>query len=93
MSALVDRGSGASLTAAQTWRRVLAFFALALLWVQIADVIAFNHVIGPKPPSEVLFILIGFAGLVTTGLWPIGSALSQTLQDKAAGTIVIRTRL
>ncbi len=49
--------------------------------------------IGPRPPSEVLFIFLGFAGLVTTGLWPLGNSLSQTLQDKAAGTIVIRTRL
>lgn len=89
----VDRGSGAPLTAAQTGRRVLALFALALVWVQIADVIAFNHVIGPRPPSEVLFIFLGLAGLVTTGLWPLGNSLSQTLQDKAAGTIVIRTRL
>jgi uncharacterized RDD family membrane protein YckC len=88
----VDGVSGAPLATAQTWRRVLAFFALTLLWLQIADVIGFNHVIGPRPPAEVLFSLLGLAGLATTGLWPLGSSLSQTLQDKAAGTVVVRTR-
>lgn len=63
-----------------------------LLWVQVRDVIGFNHVIGPRPAAEVLFVLLGIAGFLTTGLWPLGSSLSQTLQDKAAGTIVIRTR-
>jgi uncharacterized RDD family membrane protein YckC len=88
----IDGTSGAPLTTAQTSRRVLTFFALTLLWVQVGDVIGFNHVIGPRPPAEVLFVLLGIAGLLTTGLWPLGSSLSQTLQDKAAGTIVIRTR-
>ena len=27
-----------------------------------------------------------------TALWPLRNPLSQTLQDKAAGTVVIRTR-
>ena len=88
----IDGTSGAPLTTAQTSRRVLTFFALTLLWVQVGDVIGFNHVIGPRPPAEVLFVLLGIAGLLTTGLWPLGSSLSQTLQDKAAGTIVVRTR-
>jgi uncharacterized RDD family membrane protein YckC len=88
----IDGTSGAPLTAAQTARRVLAFFAITLLWVQVGDVIGFNHVIGPRPPAEVLVVLLGIAGLLTTALWPLGSSVSQTLQDKAAGTIVIRTR-
>jgi uncharacterized RDD family membrane protein YckC len=88
----VDRASGAVPTTAQVWRRVLTFAALTVVWLQIADVIAFNHVVGPRPPAEVLFLLVGIAGLLTTGLWPLGSPLSQTLQDKAAGTIVVRTR-
>ena len=86
----VDRASGAPLTTAQTGRRVLAFAALTVLWLQIANVIGFN-VIGPQPPAEVLFTLLGVGGALTTGLWPLGSPLSQTLQDKAAGTVVIRT--
>jgi uncharacterized RDD family membrane protein YckC len=88
----VDRVSGARPTTAQVWRRVLAFAALTIVWLQIADVVAFNSVVGPRPAAEVLALLVGFAGLLTTGLWPLGNPLSQTLQDKAAGTIVIRTR-
>ena len=60
--------------------------------MQIGDVIGFNNVIGPRPPAEVLFVLLGVAGLLTTGLWPLGSSMNQTLQDKAAGTVVVRTR-
>jgi uncharacterized RDD family membrane protein YckC len=88
----IDGTSGASLTTAQAARRVLAYFVLAVLWVQIGDVIGFNNVIGPRPPAEVLLILLGSAGLLTTGLWPLGSPMNQTLQDKAAGTVVVRTR-
>ena len=88
----IDGTSGAPLTTAQTSRRVLTFAALTVVWLQIADVIGFNHVVGPRPPAEVLFLLVGIAGLLTTGLWPLGSTLAQMLQDKAAGTIVVRAR-
>jgi uncharacterized RDD family membrane protein YckC len=88
----VDRASGVLPTTAQVWRRVLTFAALTVVWLQIADVVAFNSVVGPRPPAEALFLLLGIAGLLTTGLWPLGSPLSQTLQDKAAGTIVVRSR-
>jgi uncharacterized RDD family membrane protein YckC len=88
----VDRASGALPTTAQVWRRVLTFAALTVVWLQIAAVVGFNHVVGPRPPVEVLLLLVGVAGLLTTGLWPLCSPLSQTLQDKAAGTIVVRSR-
>jgi uncharacterized RDD family membrane protein YckC len=88
----VDSASGALPTTAQVWRRVLTFAALTILWLQIADVIGFNHVVGPRPAAEVLFLLVGIACLLTTGLWPLGSPLAQMLQDKAAGTIVVRAR-
>jgi len=88
----IDRASGASLTTSQAWRRVLAFLVLVIVWQQAAALIGFNNVIGPTPVAETIFILVGAAGLITTALWPVGSALAQTLQDKAAGTIVVRTR-
>jgi len=88
----VDRVSGSALTTAQTWRRVLAFFVLVTLWDQVAIVIGFGHVSGPQPAGETVFRLVGLAGLATTALWPLGNQLRQTLQDKAAGTVVVRTR-
>jgi uncharacterized RDD family membrane protein YckC len=88
----VDRSSGSGLNTPQTWRRVLAFFMIVTLWNQIAFVINTNHVTGPTPIVARIFSLIAGVGLVTTGLWPIRSPLNQTLQDKAADTIVICTR-
>jgi uncharacterized RDD family membrane protein YckC len=88
----VDRSSGAALNTPQTWRRVLTFFMIVILWEQIAFVIRTNSVTGPTPIAASIFIAIALIGLVTTALWPTGSTLNQTLQDKAAGTIVIRTR-
>jgi uncharacterized RDD family membrane protein YckC len=88
----VDRSSGAALNTPQTWRRVLAFFMIVTLWQQIAFVINTNHVTGPTPIAATIFTAIAGVGLFTTGLWPTGSPLNQTLQDKAADTIVIRTR-
>jgi uncharacterized RDD family membrane protein YckC len=88
----VDRSSGAALNTPQTWRRVLAFFMIVTLWVQIAFVINTNHVTSSTPVAATIFTVIAGVGLLTTGLWPTGSPLNQTLQDKAADTIVIRTR-
>ena len=88
----IDRLSGRPLSAPQTWRRVIAFFFITLVWQQIADVIGFNNVIGPAPLSQSAFRLVAVAGLVVTALWPLGSDTRQTLQDKAAGTVVVRAR-
>jgi uncharacterized RDD family membrane protein YckC len=88
----VDRVSGAPITPGQTARRVLAFFLLVEVWEEISALIGFNHVFGPVPAAEVLFRLLALAALITTALWPLGSPMNQTLQDKAAGTVVVRTR-
>ena len=88
----VDLASGGALTTAQTWRRVLTFALLTTFWYMIAVVIGYNNVVGPTPVSETIFRLVALIGLLVTGLWPLGSGLWQTLQDKAAGTIVIRSR-
>jgi len=86
----VDRIAGGPLTTPQTWRRVLAFTFLYTFWAEIASIIDFNSVTS-TPSGWSALILVALAGLATTGLWPLNSPLKQTLQDKAADTIVIRT--
>jgi uncharacterized RDD family membrane protein YckC len=88
----VDRRSGGPLTSAQAARRVLTFFVLVALWVQIAALIELRHVYGPVPGAESLFRVLTLVGLATTSLWVLGNPLNQTLQDKAADTVVVRTR-
>jgi uncharacterized RDD family membrane protein YckC len=89
---VVDDSSGSALNTPQTWKRVLAFFAIVILWQQIAILVRINHVQGPTPIAASIFFAMALVGLVTTGLWPIGNKLNQTLQDKVAGTVVVRTR-
>jgi uncharacterized RDD family membrane protein YckC len=88
----VDRISGAPLSSRQAGRRVLAFFLIFDLWAQIATIIGFNHVYGRTPVGETIFLLLSLAALLTTALWPLGNPLHQTLQDKAADTVVVRVR-
>jgi uncharacterized RDD family membrane protein YckC len=88
----VDRASGVALSSSQAGRRVLAFFFLVEVWEQISAVIGFHHIYGPQPILYGLFRLLAVAALVTTALWPLGNPVNQTLQDKAAGTVVVRTR-
>jgi uncharacterized RDD family membrane protein YckC len=88
----VDRISGTPLSPRQAGRRVLAFFFIFDLWAQIATIIGFSHVYGRTPIGETLFLLLSFAGLLTTAMWPLGNPLKQTLQDKAADTVVVRVR-
>jgi uncharacterized RDD family membrane protein YckC len=88
----VDRVSGATLSHGQAGRRVLAFFFIVELWEQISAVIGYHHLYGPTPAGEVLFRLLAIAALITTALWPLGNPVNQTLQDKVAETVVVRTR-
>jgi hypothetical protein len=60
----------------------VAFFMIVSLWEQISFVINTNHLTGPTPIAASIFRAIGLVGLLTTGLWPIGSPLDQTLQDR-----------
>ena len=59
---------------------------------QIATVITFADTAQVRPVAATLLRLLAFAGLLTTGLWATGNARTQTLQDKAAGTVVVRRR-
>jgi uncharacterized RDD family membrane protein YckC len=86
----IDRVGGGGLTTAQTWRRVLAFFFIAVLWGQVAEIIALNS-LNSSPPGATAFRLLSIAALITTALWPLANPFNQTLQDKAADTVVIRT--
>jgi uncharacterized RDD family membrane protein YckC len=88
----VDRVSGAPLSSRQAGRRVLAFFLIFDLWAQIATIIGFSHVYGRTPIGETIFLLVSLAALTTTASWPLGNPLNQTLQDKAADTVVVRVR-
>ena len=88
----VDRVSGMPLSSRQAGRRVLAFFVIVELWEQISAVIGYHHLYGPVPVGEVLFRLLAIAALITTALWPLGNPVNQTLQDKVAETVVVRTR-
>jgi hypothetical protein len=62
------------------------------LWEQISAIIGYHHLYGPVPVGEVLFRLLAIAALIATALWPLGNPVNQTLQDKVAGTVVVRTR-
>jgi uncharacterized RDD family membrane protein YckC len=88
----VDRISGVPLSSRQAGRRVLAFFVIVELWEQISAIIGYHHLYGPVPVGEVLFRLLAIAALIATALWPLGNPVNQTLQDKVAGTVVVRTR-
>jgi uncharacterized RDD family membrane protein YckC len=88
----VDRTLGTPPTSRQAAVRVLTFFVLVVLWQQIAVIFGFHHVYGPRPSGEILFQFLAGALALTTGLWPLGNARNQTLQDKAAGTLVVRSR-
>ncbi|HEY1653439.1 MAG TPA: RDD family protein [Acidimicrobiales bacterium] len=87
----IDRVNGGPLTMPQTWRRVLTFFFLVLFWGEIATIVNFTTAGTTTPTGGVLFDLLSAAALVTTALWPLNNPVNQTLQDKAANTIVIRT--
>jgi uncharacterized RDD family membrane protein YckC len=88
----VDRTSGVVVSSSQAGRRVLTFFLLVEVWEQISEVIGFHHIYGPQPILFGLLRVLAVAALVTTALWPLGNPVNQTLQDKAAGTVVVRTR-
>jgi uncharacterized RDD family membrane protein YckC len=91
--ACVDRTSGAGLGSRQVLVRVAALFALSGVWNMVGAIIGAGHPAHSTAASlSLLFRAVGGVGFLVTMLWPTGSALNQTLQDKAAGTMVIRTR-
>ncbi len=89
----VDRTSGAGLGGRQVLVRVAVLFALSGAWNMVGGIVGAGHPAHSTAASVALFFRgVGAVGFLVTMLWPTGSALNQTLQDKAAGTVVVRTR-
>jgi uncharacterized RDD family membrane protein YckC len=86
----IDRTTGHGLGTAQTWRRVLVFFCLVPLWGLVGFIVLAASQNGIGGGWVALFQVGAYAGALSTGLWPLRSPANQTLQDKAADTIVIR---
>ena len=82
----IDRTSGGPLSTVQTGRRVLAYFGLVSVWSALGIVLVFTARGSGWP---VALTYLGFAGALTTGLWPVWDSSNQTLQDKAANTVVV----
>jgi uncharacterized RDD family membrane protein YckC len=92
-TACVDRTSGTGLGSRQVLVRVAALFALSGVWNMVGAIVGAGHPTHSTAASVALaFRALGGIGFLVTMLWPTGSALNQTLQDKAAGTVVVRTR-
>jgi uncharacterized RDD family membrane protein YckC len=89
---LVDRATSQKAAWPQVRTRIIAFFLLTTLWTTIGSVVAVaGHGPSGMTPSSIPFTLVGgLMGLVTF-LWPLGNPLKQTLHDKIASTVVIRT--
>jgi uncharacterized RDD family membrane protein YckC len=88
----VDATTGAAMSVAQSWARVLTFFGLGGLWIQLAAVITYVDSTQTRPAAASVLRIIGLIGFVTTAIWAAASARKQTVQDMAANTVVIRTR-
>jgi uncharacterized RDD family membrane protein YckC len=87
----VDQASGQSLTWPQTWRRVIALYVLSTMWSEIGFFVMVAQHHSTSSGLSVLFGFVAFIGIATTFLWPLGNPLNQTLQDKYAHTIVVKT--
>ncbi len=86
----VDKTSGQPLSMSLAWRRQLTLFVLVGLWTNIAFIMNVLVVHEPKHPPGTLVFFVGFVLACMTYLWPLGNPLNQTLQDKSAGSVVIR---
>jgi uncharacterized RDD family membrane protein YckC len=85
----LDLQSGGPLPRAKAWLRQATIFALGSPWTTAAFAMdAYIHHTKKDPPGT----LIAVVGVILTGvayLWPLGNAANQTLQDKAAGSVVV----
>jgi uncharacterized RDD family membrane protein YckC len=87
----VDRATGSTLGQRQALVRVGVFFALDGVWGLIGGIVGAGHPAHTTAATlQVAISAIGGIGLLVTMLWPLGSPLNQTLQDKGAGTVVVR---
>jgi uncharacterized RDD family membrane protein YckC len=87
----VDRATGSALSSRQAVVRVGILFALDGAWGLVGGIVGGGHPAHTTAASlQVAISAIGGIGLLVTMLWPLGSPLNQTLQDKGAGTVVVR---
>ena len=88
----IDR-EGGKLARQQVWKRTIVLFLFVNLWTEIAFFIDLAaHSSGEHhAPGWSLVTLIGVAMALVTYLWPLGSPLNQTLQDKLANSVVVKT--
>jgi uncharacterized RDD family membrane protein YckC len=85
----VDKSSGNALSMRQVWLRVLTVYFLISVWSDIGEIAAISQHLNRATGGAALWPLIGFVGGLTTYLWPLGSRFRQTLQDKAAQSVVV----
>jgi uncharacterized RDD family membrane protein YckC len=86
----VDQATGLRLSPRQSVQRALTLFVLVGLWSQAAFFVrVFNHHPNKSVPAATALMFIGFAFDALTFLWAAGSKKTQTLQDKAVGSIVV----
>ena len=86
----VDRTTGNLLGARRAWRRTLTAFALSGLALDVGALFDLGR--ATVSGVAVFLQLLGAVGFFLTYLWPLGNPLNQTLQDKAADSVVVRTR-
>ena len=91
----VEHTTGLILTNRLAWRRAL----VAALLINFSTELGFFISLGQHRTTGHAALITGVADflavvlLLLTFLWPLGSSLNQTLQDKAAGSVVIRSEL
>jgi uncharacterized RDD family membrane protein YckC len=85
----VRADTGQQLSRRQVWLRAVTLYLLVSVWSQAGFVIdVFGATSTGRKPGSALMV-IGFALALVTYLWPLGSPSNQTLQDKAAGSVVL----
>jgi uncharacterized RDD family membrane protein YckC len=88
----ISARTGSELTVGRAWSRSLVAFALYGLVTEVAFLYEAS-----QPPGwithhhEVTGLLLASYLFLLTFLWPIWDSRNQTLQDKAVGSVVIRT--
>jgi uncharacterized RDD family membrane protein YckC len=94
---MVDHQGAAKLNWSQIWKRVLFVQILSTLPATVfsADrhptaVVTYPNTVHVSAVLVISLLIFGATTLLLY-LWPLGSRLNQTLQDKFAGTLVIRT--
>jgi uncharacterized RDD family membrane protein YckC len=86
----VDQSIGRRLSKAQSWRRAITLYMITGVWSFAAFVSDLDrHTTHHVSLTTGLFELATLAFSLLTFLWPLGSSRNQTLQDKAAGSVVV----